>query len=109
MAWGPNIGFVVAKVCTPTFFGLNAECPSSALAAGITWAVDPANPARLKAIVVGLTALDLATTDAVLRARAIAATGPSPRTSEGFWRAVSGGGGMGCSIVVGARLARAHS
>ncbi|HET7693685.1 MAG TPA: S8 family serine peptidase [Gemmatimonadota bacterium] len=40
VAWGPNIGFVVAKVCTPTFFGLNAECPSSALAAGITWAVD---------------------------------------------------------------------
>ncbi|HJU87206.1 MAG TPA: S8 family serine peptidase, partial [Gemmatimonadota bacterium] len=40
VAWGPNIGFVVAKVCTPTFFGLNAECPSSALAAGISWAVD---------------------------------------------------------------------
>jgi PKD repeat protein len=40
VAWGPNIGLVVAKVCTPTFFGLNAECPSSALAAGITWAVD---------------------------------------------------------------------
>lgn len=40
VAWGANIGFVVAKVCTPTFFGLNAECPSSALAAGITWAVD---------------------------------------------------------------------
>lgn len=40
VAWGSNIGFVVAKVCTPTFFGLNAECPSSALAAGITWAVD---------------------------------------------------------------------
>ncbi|HYO48056.1 MAG TPA: S8 family serine peptidase [Gemmatimonadota bacterium] len=40
VAWGPNVGLVVAKVCTPTFFGLNAECPSSALAAGITWAVD---------------------------------------------------------------------
>jgi PKD repeat protein len=40
VAWGSNIGLVVAKVCTPTFFGLNAECPSSALAAGITWAVD---------------------------------------------------------------------
>ena len=40
VAWGSNVGLVVAKVCTPTFFGLNAECPSSALAAGITWAVD---------------------------------------------------------------------
>jgi PKD repeat protein len=40
VAYGSGIGIMAAKVCTPTFFGLNAECPSSAIAAAITWAVD---------------------------------------------------------------------
>jgi len=40
VAYGAGIGIVAAKVCNPTLFGLNAECPSSAIVAAITWAVD---------------------------------------------------------------------
>jgi PKD repeat protein len=40
VAYGPDIRFLVAKVCHVTLFGLSAECPSSALSAGIRWAVD---------------------------------------------------------------------
>lgn len=40
VAYGSGIGILAAKVCRPTFFGLNAECPSSAIIAGLTWAVD---------------------------------------------------------------------
>jgi PKD repeat protein len=40
VAYGSGIGIMAAKVCTPTFFGLNAECPSSAIIAGIMWAAD---------------------------------------------------------------------
>ncbi len=40
IGYGENVRLLVAKVCRPTFFGLNAECTSSDLAAGITWAVD---------------------------------------------------------------------
>jgi PKD repeat protein len=40
LAYGPGIGILAAKVCRPTFFGLNAECPSSAIVEAIAWAVE---------------------------------------------------------------------
>lgn len=40
VAYGRNVRVVMAKVCGPTFFGLLYSCPTSAIAAGIYWAVD---------------------------------------------------------------------
>jgi PKD repeat protein len=40
VAYGPGIGIMAAKVCTPTSFGLNADCPSSAIIAAVMWAAD---------------------------------------------------------------------
>ncbi|HUP20382.1 MAG TPA: S8 family serine peptidase [Gemmatimonadota bacterium] len=40
VAYGTGIGILAAKVCSPTFFGLNAECPSSAIVEAIAWAVE---------------------------------------------------------------------
>lgn len=40
VGWPPGVGILAGKVCTPTFFGLNAECPSSAIVEAIGWAVE---------------------------------------------------------------------
>ncbi len=40
IGWDAGVGILAAKVCTPTFFGLNAECTSSAIVEAIGWAVE---------------------------------------------------------------------
>ncbi|MGH7543813.1 MAG: PKD domain-containing protein [Gemmatimonadota bacterium] len=67
VAYGPDIGFVIAKVCHVTLFGLSAECPSSALSAGIRWAVD--NGANVINISLGGTDVSLTEQEALQYAR----------------------------------------
>ncbi|MGH7563563.1 MAG: S8 family serine peptidase [Gemmatimonadota bacterium] len=68
VAYGPNIGFLIAKVCHVTFFGLSAECPSSAVSAGIRWAAD--NGADVINISLGGSDLSLTEQEALQYARA---------------------------------------
>ncbi|HKY76464.1 MAG TPA: S8 family serine peptidase, partial [Acidimicrobiia bacterium] len=67
VAYGPDIEFVIAKVCHVTLFGLSAECPSSALSAGIRWAVD--NGANVINISLGGTDVSLTEQEALQYAR----------------------------------------
>ncbi|MGH7549819.1 MAG: S8 family serine peptidase [Gemmatimonadota bacterium] len=68
VAYGPDIGFLIAKVCHVTFFGLSAECPSSALSAGIRWAAD--NGANVINISLGGPDVSLTEQEALQYARA---------------------------------------
>jgi PKD repeat protein len=67
VAYGPDIEFVIAKVCHVTLFGLSAECPSSALSAGIRWAAD--NGANVINISLGGTDVSLTEQEALQYAR----------------------------------------
>lgn len=67
VAYGPDIEFLIAKVCHVTLFGLSAECPSSALSAGIRWAVD--NGANVINISLGGTDVSLTEQEALQYAR----------------------------------------